>query len=53
MIYSEIFFSISVCSYLRDAVLADNKKLLKIGVGVIGIAGVGFIIYKLVKSTKS
>lgn len=40
-------------SYLRDAVLADNKKLLKIGVGVIGIAGVGFIIYKLVKSTKS
>lgn len=36
--------------YLRDTVLADNKRLVKLGLGVIAIAGVGYIIYKLVKN---
>lgn len=40
----------SIFSELKDIVLANDKKLLKIGLGVVTICGVGFIVYKIVKA---
>lgn len=37
-------------SDLKDLVLANDKRLLKIGIGVVTITGVGFLVYKLVKN---
>ncbi|XP_060588592.1 mitochondrial Rho GTPase 1-like isoform X2 [Ruditapes philippinarum] len=35
---------------LKDLVLANDKRLLKIGLGVVTVTGVGFIVYKVVKN---
>ena len=43
-------YNFSIFSYLRDTVLSDNKKLVKLGLGVIAIAGLGYIIYRMVKN---
>lgn len=35
---------------LKDIALANDKRLLKIGAGVLAAAGVGFVVYKIVKA---
>jgi hypothetical protein len=44
------WFYFSFFSDLKDLVLANDKRLLKIGLGVVTVTGVGFIVYKVVKN---
>ncbi|KAH3872449.1 mitochondrial Rho GTPase 1-like isoform X1 [Dreissena polymorpha] len=39
-------------SHLKNVVMANDKRLLKYGLGIIAVAGVGFIVYKLVDKYK-
>ncbi|XP_052266803.1 mitochondrial Rho GTPase 1-like isoform X2 [Dreissena polymorpha] len=38
--------------HLKNVVMANDKRLLKYGLGIIAVAGVGFIVYKLVDKYK-
>lgn len=38
--------------YIRDLTLRNDQRLLKVGLGVMTFAGLGYIVYRLVKSQK-
>ncbi|WAQ97631.1 MIRO1-like protein [Mya arenaria] len=36
-------------SHLKDAALSNDKRLIKYGIGVVTLAGIGFLVYKIVE----
>lgn len=50
LIFSVNVFLFFFFSDMKDLVLANDKRLLKIGLGVVTVAGVGFLVYKVVQA---